>query len=140
MVARANVILSSIVVFVTDLARSIDFYSEFLGAGPTLRNESAALLVTPDGSQLYLRDIGPKAEHALGAVGPQYPLWSAESRAQLDRCEAFLRSRSDCVTVTEQAGFRLVEGRDPDDEPVVVTYPGPDKLPRLEIIDRIYAW
>lgn len=80
MVAKAKVILSSIVVSVADVPRSVEFYSEFSGARLTLRSECAALLVTPGGSQLYLRAVGPRAEHTLGGVGPQFTLWSAESR------------------------------------------------------------
>jgi hypothetical protein len=40
--------------------------------------------------------------------------------------------------VTDVQGFRVLEGRDPDGLPVLISYPGPDQAPRREIIDRIY--
>jgi catechol 2,3-dioxygenase-like lactoylglutathione lyase family enzyme len=140
MVATAQLKLASVVMFVTDLDRSVKFYSELLDLEPTIRNDTAALLVSSGGCQVYLRCIGTKGTHTLGAVGPQYVLWSAESEADLDRCESLLRAQSNRVSMTQHDGFRMLEGRDPDDEPVIVSYPGPDKLPRHEIVSRIYGW
>jgi hypothetical protein len=37
-------------------------------------------------------------------------------------------------------GVRLVEGRDPDDIVVMVSYPGPDGLPMRKLPARIYGW
>jgi len=135
--ARAR--LASVVMFVSNLERSVKFYTELLALQVTLRNDSVALLVGPDGSQLYLRTIGDKATHALSSIGPQYVLWTATSDVDLDACEAILRSKSSQVTMTDEGGFRLLEGRDPDDVPVIMTFPGPDETAREQIVQRIYG-
>lgn len=137
---RPRLKLASAVMFVADLARSVVFYQELLGLTATTRSDEAALLVSPDGYQLYLRSMGKRAQHPSGAIGIQYLVWTAEDEADLQRCERVLKAQSPQVTSTTVDGFRMVEGRGPDDVPVVVTYPGPDQAPRHEILQRIYAW
>jgi catechol 2,3-dioxygenase-like lactoylglutathione lyase family enzyme len=134
--ARAK--LASVVMFVAVLERSVRFYTELFGLQVTVQNNSAALLVGADGSQLYLRAIGEKAGHPLASIGPQYVLWTADSETDLYACEAMLRGRSDHVTMTDEGGFHLVEARDPDDVPVLIAFPGPDEVARQRIISRIY--
>jgi catechol 2,3-dioxygenase-like lactoylglutathione lyase family enzyme len=132
--------LASVVMFVSALDRSVAFYCDLLHLEPTVRNNTAALLVGAPGWQLYLRALGNRATHASGGIGPQYVLWSAQSLEDLERCEARLREQSTHVSVTQHEGYRLLEGRDPDGLPVIITFPGPDELPRTEIISRIYDW
>ncbi|TFB68562.1 VOC family protein [Cryobacterium sp. Hz9] len=132
--------LASAVMFVRELDRSVLFYKELLGFDVTVRNNSAALLVGGDGGELYLREIGACAEHPLGPVGIQYLIWTAEDEEELRRCERVLRAQSPHVTSQTIDRFRMVEGRGPDDVPIVVTYPGPEQVPRHEIIPRIYGW
>ena len=134
--ARAK--LASVVMFVSELDRSVRFYTELLALQPTIRNESVALLVGPDGSQLYLRAVGNKATHALSSIGPQYVLWTAASEADLKECETIVRAKSDHVTLTDEDSFQLLEARDPDDIPIIITFPGPDEIARERIISRIY--
>lgn len=126
--------------FVHELDRSVDFYRELLVWDVALRDDSVALLVSPDGFQLYLRDMGPNAQHPLGAVGIQYLIWTADGENELRRCERTLRAHSTHVTTTTDAGFTVVEGRGPDGVPILVTYPGPDEAQRHKIIQRIYEW
>jgi catechol 2,3-dioxygenase-like lactoylglutathione lyase family enzyme len=140
MVTSSQLKLASVVMFVKDLAKSIDFYRRLLLLEPTVQNDTAALLVGRDCYQLYLTCIGSGASHSLGGIGYQYVIWTAASDEELLRCETVLRTQSEHVTVTQHQGFRMVEGRDPDDVPVLVTYPGPDEAPRQEIISRIYDW
>jgi catechol 2,3-dioxygenase-like lactoylglutathione lyase family enzyme len=132
--------LASVVLFVADIPRSIEYYRELLKFGVSIRNDSAALLVGADGQQVYLRAVGERATHSIGGIGPQYVLWSAASEPEFARCETFLRRQSTHVTTTTVDGFRMVEGRDPDDIPVVISFPGPDELARSEIVARIYDW
>jgi catechol 2,3-dioxygenase-like lactoylglutathione lyase family enzyme len=126
--------------FVAELDRSLDFYREFLGWNVTLHDESAALLVGPEGYQLYLRTMGSEAQHPLGNIGVQYLIWTARDEGDLHRCEQVLRKYSSQVTNHNVEGFGLVEGRGPDDMPVMVTFPGPAEAPRHEILQRIYRW
>jgi catechol 2,3-dioxygenase-like lactoylglutathione lyase family enzyme len=139
-VTPARLRLASVVMFVEDLPRSVDFYQQLLLLEPTIQNNTAALLVGPGGYQLYLTCVGSKATHSVGGLGYQYVIWTADSDKELLRCERFLRAQSDHASLSTHEGFRMVEGRDPDGVPVLVTYPGPDKQPRTEIISRIYDW
>lgn len=137
---RPRLTLASAVMFVADLDQSVRFYQELLGLDVTVRDEDAALLVNPDGYQLYLRSMGNRVQHPLGAIGIQYLIWTAESEEDLERCEQVLKAQSSQVTRTSVDGFTMLEGRGPDSVPVVVTYPGPHQAPRHEIVQRIYAW
>jgi catechol 2,3-dioxygenase-like lactoylglutathione lyase family enzyme len=131
---------SSLVIFVREIPRSSRFYRQLLNLESVVENESGALLVGGDGNQIYLRSVGDRAALAMGGLGPRYVVWSAESEEQFRRCEAVMRSLSSHVLVTSEEQFLMVEGRDPDGAPVIVTFPGPDQLPRTGIIPRIFGW
>lgn len=137
---RPRLKLASAVMFVVSLARSVPFYEELLGLETTVTDESVALLVNSDGNQLYLREMGKRTDHWLGSVGIQYLVWTAENEQDLDRCEKVLRKQTRHVTRRTIDGITMLEGRGPDDVPVVVTFPGPEQTPRHEILDRIYRW
>ncbi|NQX13340.1 hypothetical protein HQQ80_17065 [Microbacteriaceae bacterium VKM Ac-2855] len=132
--------LTSAVMFVTELDRSVTFYERLLAVTATVQTGEAALLVTADGDQLYLRAIGDRAQHPLGAVGIQYLIWTANDRGELDRCETLLREQSARVTRADVDDIALLEGPGPDGVPIMISYPGPTATPREEIIERIYAW
>jgi len=132
--------LASAVMFVGDLESSLPFYCALLNMNVTVRGNAAALLATPDGFQLYLRSVGPNAQHALGGIGVQYVIWTAHSAEELRRCERFLREAGGHVRTQTADGFTLVEGRDPSHVPVVITHPGPEEAVRHEIMSRIYSW
>ncbi|GAA2646465.1 hypothetical protein GCM10010425_65070 [Streptomyces spororaveus] len=131
--------LASVVVFVHDHDASADFYQELLNMKVTVRTTTAALLVGRAGFQVYLRAVGPHAAHPVGHVGAQYVIWTADGPEDFQRCERVLRARSDHVYTRESEGFTLIEGRDPSGLPVLVAYPGPDEVARLEIITRYYV-
>lgn len=131
--------LASVVVFVHDHDVSADFYRELLNMEVTVRTATAALLVGRGGFQVYLRAVGPRAAHPSGHVGAQYVIWTADGPEDLQRCERVLRARSDQVDTRHGDGFTVVEGRDPSGLPVLVAYPGPDEVARLEIISRYYV-
>lgn len=132
--------LGSVVMFVRDLDRSVSFYAEVLALKVTDRSPTAALLISGAGSQLVLRAMGHPANRALGNVGVQYVVWTAASKADLDRCEQALKSRSAHRQRRAAESVEMVEGRDPDNMVVVVTYPGPDQVPLHELPVRIYGW
>jgi hypothetical protein len=131
--------LASAVMFVQELGRSVSFYRDLLAMDVRLRDDTAALLVGPDGFQLYLRSMGSGAHHPLGHVGIQYLIWTANGEDDLRRCERLL-ARSGRVTSQTVDGITVVEGRGPDDVPIVVTYPRPDQAPSHKIPPRIYEW
>lgn len=133
--------LASVVTFVRDLDQSVEFYRELLGMRVTVRTSTAALLVGSDETQLYVRAIGPGGEHPLGAVGVQYVIWTADGPDDLARCERLLKERSAHLSTRETSdGITMVEGRDPNGIPLVLTHPGPHGAARDEIMSRIYAW
>jgi hypothetical protein len=102
----------------------------------TVRTATAALLVGRNGFQMCLRAVGSRAHHPSGHVGAQYVIWTADGPDDFQRCERVLRARFDRVDAREAEGFTLIEGRDPSGLPVLVAYPGPDEVARLEIISR----
>jgi hypothetical protein len=58
----------------------------------------------------------------------------------LARCQRYLRDRSAVVQSRTADGFTLVEGRDPSNVPVVLSYSGPEQAARHQIMLRIYEW
>ncbi|MFG1964757.1 VOC family protein [Nonomuraea sp. NPDC049028] len=126
--------------FVRDLDVSVDFYRELLGMEVRVRSATAALLVSADSLQVYLRAMGTNAPHALGTVGIQYVIWTAADEHDLRRCEQFLKDAKAHVHTRTSGGFTLVEGSDPSGAPVMVAFPGPDLAMRHGIMTRIYAW
>jgi catechol 2,3-dioxygenase-like lactoylglutathione lyase family enzyme len=132
--------LGSAVMFVQDLDRSVSFYREVLALEVADRSPTAALLVSGAGAQLILRAMGSGAVHALGGVGVQYVTWTAADEADLDRCERALKELSAHRETRVGGPVKVVEGRDPDDIVVLITYPGPDQAPLRELPVRIYGW
>lgn len=132
--------LGSVVMFVHDLGRSVDFYADVLRLEVADSSPTAALLTSAAGTQLILRAMGSGAAHALGTVGVQYVVWTAAGQDDLDRCERALTERS-AHRATRRAGPAVViEGRDPDDIVLMISYPGPDEVPMRELPSRIYGW
>ena len=126
--------------FVQNLDRSVSFYTDVLALEVADQSPTAALLRSGDGSQLILRAMGSNASHALGSVGVQYVIWTADGKEGLDRCERVLKERSAHRETRGSAGVMVVEGRDPDDIVLMITYPGPDEAPLHELPVRIYGW
>jgi catechol 2,3-dioxygenase-like lactoylglutathione lyase family enzyme len=126
--------------FVQDLDRSVGFYTDVLALEVADRSTTAALLRSAAGPQLILRAMGSKGAHSLGAVGIQYVVWAAAGKDDLDRAEQALKRHSAHVQTREHESVSAVEGRDPDDIPVSVIYPGPDQVPLHELPARIYGW
>ena len=132
--------LDSVVMFVHDLDRSVSFYSDVLNLHVADRSATAALLIGAKRSQLILRAMGRGAEHALGGVGVQYVIWTADDADDLARCEKVLKDRSAWRDSRTTEHVTAVEGRDPDDIVLMITYPGPDQAPLHELPVRIYGW
>ncbi|MDX6312734.1 MAG: hypothetical protein QOF44_2198 [Streptomyces sp.] len=132
--------LAAVVVFVRDLDQSADFYSDLLKMETIARESTALVLAGSGNSNVVLRTIGPRGEHALGAIGVQYACWSAHDPDDLERCERYLKERSAHVETNSDEGRTVVEGRDPDGLPVMVMYPGPDRHALAKIMSRVYAW
>ncbi|MBY8880464.1 VOC family protein [Actinacidiphila acidipaludis] len=133
--------LAAVVVFVRDLQQSAEFYCGLLRLSVVTR-ESTALVLSGPGSSgaVVLRAIGPRGEHALGAVGVQYSCWAVHDMAELRRCEHYLEERSALVETTGVEDITVVEGRDPDGLPVMVMHTPEGADISGEIMRRVYAW
>ena len=132
--------LGSVVMFVHELDRSMEFYADVLALETTDRSPTAALLTSPAGAGLILRAMGQTAPHPLGSVGVQYVVWTAAGEEDLARCERVLAARGAHRDTRSNGGLTVVEGRDPNDIVLMVIYPGPDQLPLRELPVRIYGW
>jgi hypothetical protein len=132
--------LSGAVLFVKDLNRSLDFYRQLLGLEVVDTSATAAMLSSPAGTHLVLRAAGPQAAHPLGGLGVQYIVWKLQSRADLDKCEQLLRQWSAFRETRSYAGITSVEGHDPDNLVVMLTYSEPGAPALQEIPARVYAW
>jgi catechol-2,3-dioxygenase len=132
--------LGSVVMFVQELERSVSFYTEVLGLDVADRDATAALLVSAGGVQLILRAMGSNAPHPLGAVGVQYVVWTTPDQKDLDRIEQALRDRQAFRATRNLDGMTAIEGRDPDDIVVMVSYPGPAEAPGHRLPLRVYGW
>jgi catechol 2,3-dioxygenase-like lactoylglutathione lyase family enzyme len=132
--------LGTVVVFVQDLDRSVSFYLDLLEFEVADRSPTAALLVSVGGTQLILRAMGQDAAHALGSIGYQYAVWTAAGKDDLDRAEQVLKKRSAHRETRGYGPVTVVEGRDPDDIPVLICYPGPEQDAEHKLAPRIYGW
>ena len=63
---QASLSLTSAVMFVSDLDRSVAFYAELLAWTIAVHELDAVLLACPHGGQLYLRRRGPRAPPTPG--------------------------------------------------------------------------
>jgi catechol 2,3-dioxygenase-like lactoylglutathione lyase family enzyme len=132
--------LGSAVMFVQDLDRSVSFYQDVLALEQADRSATAALLVSDEGAQLVLRAMGAKAAHALGSVGIQYVIWTADGDAGVRHAEQALRARSALVGTRASGQVTVVEGRDPDDIVVMIAHPGADQALLAGLPAWIYGW
>src|SRR6516164_10435803 len=121
--------LGGVVMFVHDLDRSVEFYTDVLALEAADRSPTAALLNSPAGAGLILRAMGQTAPHPLGSVGVQYVVWTAAGEEDLARCERAMAGRGAHRDTRRNGGVTVVEGRDPDDMVLMIAYPGPDQVP-----------
>ena len=68
---------------VSDLDRSVRFYRDVFHCHVALREPDAALLLAPDGFQIYLNSKGQTRRHGVGPGGVQYLMWATDSEAEL---------------------------------------------------------
>ncbi|MBO0817871.1 MAG: VOC family protein [Actinobacteria bacterium] len=132
--------VGSVVMFVQDLDRSVNFYTDVLVLEVADRSATAALLGNVGGANLILRAMGRQAPHPLGSVGVQYVVWTAAGEEDLTRAERALGARGAHRETRSHGGVTLVEGRDPDGIVVMICYPGSDQRPLRELPARIYGW
>ncbi|MEO6793715.1 MAG: VOC family protein [Mycobacterium sp.] len=127
--------IDSCLMRVSELERSVDFYRDVFQCRVSIREPDAALLLTPDGFQIYLRTHETSGTGGITDIGIEQVMWSASSKEELQRIEHRLRIRYPSTYSNTLDGISYVDGVDPDGIRVLVTYPTPQQLPR-EVIDR----
>jgi catechol 2,3-dioxygenase-like lactoylglutathione lyase family enzyme len=138
-VEGATTRVSSSVLFVSRLNRSIEFYRNVFSCTATLHYPDAALLLAPDGFQIYLIARGTRAEHPSGGIGLQYLIWAVDSDADLRNIAQALQERVARTSTYTSGGVSFLAARDPDGIRVVVAHPSPEKLPRAVLGAQLYV-
>lgn len=131
--------VASAVMHVTDVDQSVNFYCHVFSCNVAIRQPDAALLLTPDGFQIYLYSKDPSRPPGIGATGVQYLMWTTDSPAELQRIAQRLGAHDPAAYSHTEGELTLVEGCGPDQERVIVVYPSPSQLPR-ELIASRFKW
>lgn len=137
--ASLSATVTSTIVFVSELRRSVDFYERVFGCRVSLLEDDAALMLAPDGFQLYLVSRGPRSSRASGSLGDQYFTWAVDSMHDLNQIADSLRASNQFIDSHTTDGITFVQGRDPDDGRVIVSYPSPRRHPRTSLDSRFYS-
>lgn len=128
--------VASAVMRVSDVDRSVNFYRDVFCCRVALHVPDTALLLTPDGFQIYLHSTGPSHRPGLASIGIEYLMWATDSQAELERMTDRLRAHDPATYVYTENGLTFVEGCDPDGDRVIIAYPSPARLPRELIASR----
>ena len=131
--------LTSAWLVVRNLDRSTEFYGQLLGLRPTMTTSEATLLSAENGDHLALRVI-EHAKRSIPALGVQSLVWTAKDREDLDRCRQLLERLDALVSTWNEDDITVVEGRDPDGLPVIVTFPAGPGRNWAEIPRRIFSY
>ena len=133
----ATVRVTSTVMRVVDVDRMVDFYCDVFSCRVSLREPGAALLLAPDGFQIYLYEKGSARHPGVGAVGVEYLTWSTDTEAEFERITERLLHYDPAPYTHTENGVTFIEARKPDHGRVIVAYPGPRVLPRKMIAARL---
>ena len=134
--------VTSSVVFVAELGRSVEFYRDIFSCEARLETPGAALLLAPGGFQIYLIAKGSGASHHLGGIGVQYLMWAVETAGALADLEQAIKDRGGRTSRTytyASGGVSFLESRDPDGIRILVASPSPERLPRWLVENRLYS-
>ena len=94
--------VASTVMRVAELDRSVDFYRDVFCCRVALREPDTALLLTPDGFQIYLHSTGPARRPRLAPIGIQYLMWATDIQSDLQRIAGRLRAHDSSGFHTRQ--------------------------------------
>jgi catechol 2,3-dioxygenase-like lactoylglutathione lyase family enzyme len=108
--------VASCVIKVSDLDRSLTFYSDVFVCRVAVREHDMALLLTPKDFQIYLHVQEPLRPRGIADMGVQHLVWSTDSLADLEQVRERLRVYDPAVyTHTDPATkVTYLEGSGPD--------------------------
>jgi catechol 2,3-dioxygenase-like lactoylglutathione lyase family enzyme len=130
--------VTSSVIFVSDINRSVGFYRDIFGCEASIHDSDAALLLAPGGFQIYLIGRPARTPHISGGIGPQYLIWAVNSADDLQVLDEALRRYGRRTDAYASGGVTFVAGRDPDGIRILLAHPGPDQRPRSVIGPLLY--
>lgn len=136
MATGAGARVASTVIHVSDVVRSVNFYRDVFCCSVALLERDAALLLTPDGFQVYLYAKAPSLRPRASDTGVQYLMWATDSKTDLERITQRLHSYDAATYTHVENRVTFVDACDPDHGRVIVAYPGPAVLPRALIAPR----
>lgn len=117
--------LHGVVVNVTDLKRSIDFYCEVLGFTLLTQAEELAAVSTSgsdDAQVIVLREFGHSPLEGGRHIGLRSFIMEAESAERQNQIESDLQARKLFLNRREENDWTAVVGRDPDGISIVVAW------------------
>jgi extradiol dioxygenase family protein len=129
--------VAAIVVRVSDLDRSLKFYCDVFSCRIAVREADMALLLTPQGFEIYLHQNDEFHSRAAGALGVHLLMWATDSQSDMQRITDRLRTYDSAVYSYTVEGMTILEGIDPDGFRVIVAYPTARRLPRTAIAERL---
>lgn len=135
--AEISAHVASCVIRVSNLDRSLTFYCDVFSCRVALREPDMALLLAPNGFQLYLHARHSFHHRGAGSLGVQYLMWATENESDLLQVTQRLSAYDTAVYSHTENGVTFVEGCDPDGGRVIVAYPSPRQLPRSVIAERL---
>jgi catechol 2,3-dioxygenase-like lactoylglutathione lyase family enzyme len=131
--------ITSSVIFVSDVDRSVDFYRDVFACEVTIQTPEAALLLAHGGFQIYLIGRSARTPHPSGGIGLQYLIWAVHSAEVLRELDQALRRHGAVTHTYTSGGVTFVAGRDPDGIRILMAHPGPDQLPRSIVVAQLYV-
>jgi catechol 2,3-dioxygenase-like lactoylglutathione lyase family enzyme len=131
--------VASAVLFVSRLDRSVAFYGEVFLCRTTIRAGDAALLLDPEGFQIYLIARGTRAEHAAGGIGFHCLIWAVDSDEELRRLARVLQHRVGRTDIRTSGGVTFLSAHDPDGNRLLIAHPSPESQPRAVIGSHLYV-
>jgi hypothetical protein len=128
--------ITSSVVFVSDVSRSVEYYREVFACTASIQTSYSALVITPAKFQIYLIAKGSHASHPSGGIGVQALIWTVGAPAELDALEQVMRDRGHYTYSRTTRGLRFLISHDPDGIRILVAHPSPEELPR-SVVDAV---
>lgn len=131
--------VSSSVIFVSELDRSVNFYRDVFGCEVAIRESGAALLLAPGGFQLYMIAKGSRTERPTGGIGAHHLMWTTDTAEGLEHFTQVLKDGGYYADTHKADDVTFVEGHDPDGIRIVIAHPSPQQRPRSVLDARFYS-
>jgi catechol-2,3-dioxygenase len=134
---EVNAHVASCVIRVSNLDRSVNFYRDVFSCRVGIHEKDMALLLTPNGFQLYLHAQRSFRRRSASTIGVSYLMWATDSQSDLELITQRLRTYDPAVFTHTENGVTFLEGCDPDGRRIIVAHPSPRQLPRTVILERL---